>query len=83
MSRKYGFRLFGLCLLGLTLLAPMTALGDDVERARTVDGLDIYLGIISVAAIRAQPEHYAGETMHGGIPQGRHMQHVLVTLFDH
>jgi cytochrome c5 len=50
---------------------------------RIVGDTEIYFGVVSAAALRAQ--HKKGDkesTMHGGIPSGKDYYHVNVSLFD-
>jgi len=50
---------------------------------RMADGIEIYLGIVSAAAMREQyPKDSKERSMHGGIPSGRAYYHVNVSLFD-
>lgn len=53
------------------------------SKHRTVRGTEIYLGVVSAAAIRAQhPKKDAESGMHGGIPAGKDYYHVNISLFD-
>lgn len=50
---------------------------------KVVSGTEIFLGVVSADALRAQ--HKAGDkesTMHGGIPRGKDYYHLNVSLFD-
>jgi cytochrome c5 len=50
---------------------------------KTVDGAEVYLGVISAATMRAQyPSGSKEQSMHGGIPSGNGYYHVNVSLFD-
>jgi cytochrome c5 len=50
---------------------------------RTVDGIEVFLGVTSAAALREQfPKGSAEAAMHGGIPTGKGYYHVNVSLFD-
>jgi hypothetical protein len=40
------------------------------------------LGIVPAETIRARPEDYAEFKMHGGVPSGKSMYHVMVAVFD-
>jgi cytochrome c5 len=47
-------------------------------------GVDVYFGMTSAEALRAQhPGNDAESRMHGSIPRGRGYYHVTVSLFDH
>lgn len=50
---------------------------------KIVDGMEIYLGIVSAESMRAQYSKGAPESsMHGGIPAGKGYYHVNISLFD-
>ena len=49
-----------------------------------VGGVDVYFGLTSAEALRAQhPGNDVESRMHGSIPRGRGYYHVTVSLFDH
>jgi cytochrome c5 len=61
--------------------APLPAVPEANRRA--VGGMEIYLGVVSAEAVRAQnPKADAEATMHGGIPRGREYYHVNISLID-
>ena len=43
---------------------------------RTAGGLGVYLGVMPAELVKGQP------VMHGGVPAGRHEDHVVVAIFD-
>ncbi len=48
-----------------------------------IDGIEIYLGIVSAESIREEhPKTDAESLMHGGIPKGKDYYHVNISLFD-
>ena len=48
-----------------------------------VDGIEIYLGIVSAESIREEhPKTDAESRMHGGTPKGKDYYHVNISLFD-
>ena len=49
---------------------------------RAVDGVEVYLGVVSTESLRAQHKTDAAAAMHGGIPRGRDYYHVNVSLID-
>jgi len=63
---------------------PVSALPAAPDRNRkVVDGTEVFLGVVSAEALRAQhskPDHES--KMHGGIPSGSNYYHVNVSLFD-
>lgn len=76
----------GAWIAGAMLVLAAAALGDAnagrLQRAQVVGDMNVFLGIMSADAIRAQPASHIEEQMHGGIPSGEDVYHVLVTLFD-
>lgn len=62
-------------LVGSMLIAP-SAQASDSERHASVDGIEVYLGVVPSAIIQDHPE------MHGNKAQKKHRYHVLVALFD-
>lgn len=78
-SKTIGAWLAG-ALLALTVAGPATA--DDLQRMQAVDGMNVFLGVMPAAAIRAGMTGEVETAMHGGIPAGHDIHHVLVTLFD-
>ena len=43
---------------------------------RTAGGLGVYLGVMPAELVKGQP------VMHGGVPAGRHEDHIVVAIFD-
>lgn len=73
--------LLGALLTGLLVTFPAAASAGHLERSQVVDGMIVYLGIMSAEVLRQHPDRYP-EHARGEIPSGRNMYHVLVTLFD-
>ena len=48
----------------------------------TVEGLNVYVGVLPAAMTRSQLKTDAGPPMHGGAPRGAHVYHVTVAVFD-
>lgn len=49
---------------------------------RSVDGIDIYLGIVQAEHLRDLPKDSPERSMHGGVPRGSGYYHLNVSLFD-
>jgi hypothetical protein len=58
------------------------ALADAAKETKSAAGLNVDLGIVPAETIRARPEDYAEFKMHGGVPSGKSMYHVMVAVFD-
>jgi cytochrome c5 len=50
--------------------------------SRTVDGMEVHLGLMRAEALRAYPEGSAERSMHGGVPSGAGYYHVNVSVLD-
>lgn len=61
--------------------APQVAHMHDPNRV-TVDGVEIFLGVQSAAALRELPKGSPERRMHGGIPAGSGIYHINVSLHD-
>lgn len=48
---------------------------------QTVEGVDIFLGVLPAEIVRGHPKKHPESRMHGGLPAGSRY-HILVALFD-
>lgn len=71
-----------LWLAALLLLFSGAAFADDSNGLMVADGLLIYYSVIPAEMIRTYPKNSEESRMHGGIPDGRHIHHIQVALFD-
>ena len=62
------------------LIAPAAAL--ETAPYKVAGGLAVYLGVIPGELITGHPGGHAEAEMHGGVPSGRHVHHVMVAVFD-
>jgi len=69
----------GVAALSWAFAGPSVA---EPEGSRTVEGLNVYLGVLPAAMVRQQLKTGAGTTLHGGPPPGEHVYHVTVAVFD-
>ena len=51
-------------------------------QSRTVEGVEVYLGLVSAETLRKSPESSVERQMHGGVPSGSGYFHVNVSLLD-
>lgn len=62
---------------------PRRAAAVDPDGAfRQAGDLVVYLAVIPAAVVRGHPPEHTGRGMHGGVPEGHHVHHLLVALFD-
>lgn len=81
---KTAARLASLILSFLVLVTPVAGLAQGGNfGGKTVDGITIYLGVTTAAAIaKNYPPGSPERTMHGGIPVGGDWHHILIAIFD-
>jgi len=72
----------GLALVAILSLFSGAAFAADSSDYKIVDGLAIYYAVLSAEVIRGHPKGHPEAVMHGGVPAGKHVHHVLIALFD-
>ncbi|MDX8477934.1 hypothetical protein RFN28_05480 [Mesorhizobium sp. VK24D] len=60
----------------------LASAADNDDSYKTAQGLAVYLGVLPAAIVRGHLESHPEATMHGGAPQGKHEDHVVVAVFD-
>lgn len=71
-----------LMVMGLTTLNAGAAARDAPETFQVVDGVAIYLGVMPAQIVQGHAREHEESKMHGGVPDGRHRDHVVVAVFD-
>ena len=69
----------GMTVLSWAFAGPSVAQSDG---SRTVEGLNVYLGVLPAAMGRQQLKKDTGKALHGGPPPGEHVYHMTVAVFD-
>ncbi len=85
MRKALAIALFG-ALFGVLLACALVVFSSATSaehrgRTQTVNGLEVYLGVVSVAALRQDPDRYPYHEQ-ARLPSGRDMYHVMLALFD-
>ena len=47
-----------------------------------LDGMELFFGIIPAEIVRGHPRDHEERSMHGGVPLGKGVHHLLVSVFD-
>ncbi len=63
-------------------LVPSVAFAHIANENQSAAGLTVELGIVPADTLRGRPEEEALRKMHGGVPSGKSMYHVMVAIFD-
>ena len=63
-------------------LASSLVLAHVSDESQSAAGLTVNLGIVPAQALGGRPEEDAVRQMHGGVPSGKSMYHVMVAIFD-
>ena len=71
-----------LLLAAVFSLLSGAAFAADSSDYRVVDGLAIYYATVPAEMIRGHPKGHTEAVMHGGVPAGKHVHHVMIALFD-
>jgi hypothetical protein len=82
--RKLSFSgsVLGLALAVVLLLFSTAAGAADSSGYQVIDGLAIYYAVIPAEIVRGHPKGHPEAVMHGGVPKGKHVHHIMVALFD-
>ncbi len=86
-SRRTGFAIAaGQLMVALFVLAftfgAARAADLNPEQPIRFDGLEIFFGFIPAEILRGHPREHEEQTMHGGVPRGKGVHHLLVAVFD-
>ena len=68
--------------VGMFAMVPHRVMAADPGTFQQVDGIVIYFAVVPAAFVLGHPAEHVGGGMHGGIPEGRYVHHLLVALFD-
>jgi hypothetical protein len=81
VSMKRAQTLAMLIALGLTFGMTQAA-GVNPDQPIRLDGLEIFFGIIPAEILRGHPREHEEQTMHGGVPRGKGVHHLIISVFD-
>ena len=82
MRKSYVRATLATALAAVVALFVGTGYAADSSGYKTVDGLTIYYAVIPAEILRLSPEGSTEATMHGGVPRGKHIHHLMVALFE-
>ena len=74
-------RIASTAILAWVLAAASASAADENRGYKEAGGLAVYLGVLPAAMVQGHQAH-PEETMHGGVPRGRHAFHVLAAVFN-
>lgn len=58
------------------------AAGVNPEQPIRFDGLELFFGLVPAEILRGHPREHEEQTMHGGVPRGKGVHHLIVSVFD-
>ena len=58
------------------------AAGANPEQPIRFDGLELFFGLVPAEILRGHPIGHEEQTMHGGVPRGTGVRHLIVSVFD-
>ncbi|MFV1993143.1 MAG: hypothetical protein ACC635_04495 [Acidiferrobacterales bacterium] len=68
-------------IIGLLMFNIPQSLAAKSQLHKTLNGVDIYLGVLPAEIVRGHPKKHPESRMHGGVPAGT-LYHVILALFD-
>ncbi len=81
MRKALAVALFGALFACALVVFSSATSADHLGQTQTVNGLDIYLGVVSAEALRQDPDRYPYHEQ-AKLPSGKNMYHVMLALFD-
>ena len=82
MFRTIARRLLGIVCGGAVFFVSAGSLAGEPTGLIIIDEISIYYTISPADMIREYPKGSSLREMHGGPPQGKHVHHLMVALFD-
>ena len=80
-ARKLVFVGAALVVLGLAFgMARAAAVNPD--QPIRLDGMELFFGLIPAEILRGHPSDHEERSMHGGVPRGKGVHHLIISLFD-
>lgn len=70
-----------LIALSLTFGMARAATLNPVQPIR-LDGMELFFGIIPAEIVRGHPSVHEERSMHGGVPRGKGVHHLVISVFD-
>ena len=80
-TRKWTLIIPALIALGVTFGMAQSA-GLNPDQPIRLDGMELFFGIIPAEILRGHPREHEEQTMHGGVPRGKGVHHLIITVFD-
>ena len=80
-AKKWACFLAPLIVLGL-IFGTARAAGINPDQPIRVDGIELFFGFVPAEILRGHPREHDEQTMHGGVPSGRGVHHLIISVFD-
>lgn len=58
------------------------AAGVNPEQPIRFGGMELFFGVVPAEILRGHPREHEEQTMHGGVPRGTGVHHLIVSIFD-
>ena len=70
-------------LIVLSLMfGTVRAAGINPDQPIRVDGIELFFGFVPAEILRGHPREHEEQTMHGGVPRGKSVHHLIISAFD-
>lgn len=74
--------LAALVTLAWLVAGSIPAIAQSNDNYVTVGTIAAYLGVVPAEIVKGHPAGHPEQAMHGGVPSGDHVQHIVIALFD-
>ena len=82
MAAMNGARTLAPLLLLTLIFGTARAAGVNPDQPIRVDGMEFFFGFVPAEILRGHPREHEEQTMHGGVPRGRGVHHLIISVFD-
>ncbi len=69
-------------LLLASIIGTARAAGVNPDQPIPLEGMEIFFGFVPAEILRGHPREHEEQTMHGGVPRGKAVHHLIVSVFD-
>jgi hypothetical protein len=80
-AKRWSRILAPLIVLGL-ILGTARAAGINPDQPIRVDGIELFFGFVPAEILRGHPREHEEQIMHGGVPSGKGMHQLIISVFD-
>lgn len=81
LNYNYVWLICSIAVLALTFGVARAA-SVNPEQPIRFDGMELFFGFVPAEILRGHPREHEEQTMHGGVPRGKGVHHLIISVFD-